>query len=153
AADEVIAYPTTVTGSIGVVMQTFSFDGAMRKLGIESNALVSGPNKTAGSPFERLSLDQRRVLQGLVDDFYARFQSVVREARPNIPADQWDAVTDGRVFTGKQAVELGLVDRLGDLRDALAAAKRHADVRHADVFVYHRPLDHVATPYARHAPG
>ncbi len=148
AADEVVAYPTTVTGSVGVVMQSFSVAGAMRKLGIESNALVSGPHKTAGSPFESLESEQRAILQGLVDGFYQRFVAVVRQARPGVAESDWAAVTDGRVFTGEQALALGLVDRLGDLREAITAAKRRAGVMHADVVVYHRPLEHVASAYA-----
>ena len=149
AGDHIIAYPTTITGSIGVVMQTFSIKPALSKIGIQAQALVGGPNKTAGSPFETLSPDQQQLLQAMVDEFYEGFQNVVREARPDIPADQWDNVTDGRVVTGIQALDVGLVDQLGDIHDAFAKAKALADISRADLWIYHRPLDYVASPYAR----
>lgn len=149
AGDHVIAYPTTITGSIGVIFQTLSIRPALDRIGVKAEALVSGPNKAAGSPLETLSDGQREVLQGLVDTFYADFVGVVRERRRDIGPDLWPMITDGRVFTGKRAYELGLVDQLGDVRDAFARAKALAGVGHADLYVYHRPLDYVATPYAQ----
>lgn len=149
AADIIVAYPTTVTGSIGVVLQTFSLAGALQKLGIDAEALVSGPNKTAGSPFEELEPPQRQTLQALVDTFYAQFVDVVKTARPGVAADDWEALTDGRVISGRAALDRGLVDAVGDVRDAIALAKARAGLSHADVWSYHRPLDYVATPYAR----
>lgn len=149
AGDHVIAYPTTITGSIGVVFQTLSVRPALDRIGVRAEALVSGPNKAAGSPLETLSDGQREVLQGLVDTFYADFVAVVRENRRDVDPDTWDQITDGRVFTGKRAYELALVDQLGDVRDAFAKAKELAGVEDADLFVFHRPLDYVATPYAQ----
>lgn len=149
AADHVVAYPSTVTGSIGVVFQTLSVKPALSRIGIEANALVSGPNKAAGSPLETLSDDQRAVLQNLVDRFYADFVAVVRENRKSIDPDTWDLVTDGRVFTGRRAYELGLVDSLGDIRDGLQKAKQLAGLDTADVFAIHRPLDFISGPYSQ----
>ncbi len=149
AADHVVAYPSTVTGSIGVVFQTLSIKPALSRIGIEAEALVSGPNKAAGSPLETLEARQRDILQGLVDRFYADFLAVVRDNRKSIDPDTWDLVTDGRVFTGRRAYELGLVDSLGDIRDGLQQAKLLAHVKHADVFVVHRPLDYVSGPYSQ----
>ena len=149
AADRIIAYPTTVTGSIGVIFQTFSVRPALDRLGIRTDAIVSGPNKAAGSPLETLNDEQRDILQGLVDDFYRRFVGVVREARPSITPETFGLVTDGRVFTGRRAHELGLVDELGDVHAAFAAAKDAAGLDAADLIVYHRPLEYVATPYSR----
>ncbi|MEM6854477.1 MAG: signal peptide peptidase SppA [Planctomycetota bacterium] len=152
AADHVVAYPSTVTGSIGVVFQTLSVKPALDRIGIEAEALVSGPNKAAGSPLETLEPSQREILQGLVDRFYADFVTVVRENRKSIDPDTWDLVTDGRVFTGRRAYELGLVDSLGDIRDGITKAKQLADVKHADVLVAHRPLDYVSGPYSQTPP-
>lgn len=152
AADHVVAYPSTVTGSIGVVFQTLSVKPALDRIGVRAEALVSGPNKAAGSPLETLEDGQRDILQGLVDRFYADFVAVVRENRRSIDPDTWDMVTDGRVFTGRRAYELGLVDALGDIRDGIAKAKQLAGLEHADVFVLHRPLDYVSGPYSQ-APG
>ena len=149
AADEIMAYPTSVTGSIGVILQTLSVRPALNRWGVEARALVSGPNKAGGSPLETLTAEQQAVLQGLVDEFYLAFRRVVRDARPGIAADRFDTVTDGRVFTGTQAHAQGLVDQLGDIRDAFTRAKQLADLDHADLFIYHGPLSSPATPYAR----
>lgn len=148
AADEIVAYPTSVTGSIGVIVQTLSVKPALGKLGIEAEALTSGRNKEAGSPLAHMTPDHRAVLRGLVDDFYAQFVAVVRDNRPGIPADRFDDVTDGRVMSGVAAAEAGLVDRTGDLHDAFALAKRRAGIERAHLVIYHRPLDYVGSPYA-----
>lgn len=152
AADRIVAYPTSVVGSIGVIVQTISVKPALAKIGIQAEALTSGKNKDAGSPLSTLTDEHRRMLQGLVDDFYARFVNVVREARPDIPADQFADLTDGRVISGARAAELGLADRAGDLYDAAELARELAGIRFADLIVYHRPLEYVGSPYAQ-SPG
>ncbi|QQE11669.1 signal peptide peptidase SppA [Planctomycetota bacterium] len=149
ASDEIIAYPTTVTGSIGVIFQTLSVEPALSRIGIQSNTITSGPNKAAGSPLQSMTQNQREVLQKMVDNFYARFTSVVRNARPNIPANKFQQVTDGRVFSGDQALELGLVDHLGDIQTAFNRAKSLAHIPAANLTIYHRPLSYVPTPYAQ----
>ncbi|MBB6431193.1 signal peptide peptidase SppA [Algisphaera agarilytica] len=149
AGDHIIAYPSTVTGSIGVIFQTVSVKPALSRIGVEAEALVSGPNKAAGSPLETLEDSQREILQGLVDRFYADFVTVVRENRTDVDADTWDMITDGRVFTGRRAYELGLVDQLGDIRDGISKAKELSGASTADVFVAHRPLDYVSGPYSQ----
>ncbi len=149
AGDEIIAHPTTITGSIGVIIQTFNFSEGMRRIGIKADAITSGPNKATGSPFEPMPPEHRALLQGLVDEFYANFVAIVTESRPNLsPADlEW--ITDGRVVTGRRAAEVGLIDSTGDLRDAFAAAKRRAGLTAAKLVKYHRPLEHVGSAYAR----
>ncbi len=152
AGDEIVAYPTTVTGSIGVIIQTMSLQPALSRIGISTEALTSGPNKDAGSPFGEMTESHRAVLQGLVDEFYGRFTAVVREARPSIPAERFEEVTDGRVVSGVRAHELGLVDHLGDLDDAFARAKALAGISDAKLVVYHREMEYVGSPYTS-APG
>ena len=149
AGDEIIAHPTTITGSIGVIIQTFNFSEGMRRIGIKADAITSGPNKAAGSPFEPMPPEHRALLQGLVDEFYDNFVAIVTESRPNLsPADlEW--ITDGRVVTGRRAAEVGLIDSTGDLRDAFEAAKRRAGLTAARLVKYHRPLEYVGSAYAR----
>ncbi len=149
AGDEIIAHPTTITGSIGVIIQTFNFSEGMRRIGIKADAITSGPNKAAGSPFEPMPAEHRALLQGLVDEFYDSFVAIVSESRPNLsPADlKW--ITDGRVVTGSRAAEVGLIDSTGDLRDAFDAAKRRAGLTAARLVKYHRPLEYVGSAYAR----
>jgi protease IV len=154
AGDEIIAHPTTITGSIGVIIQTFNFAAGMGRIGIRADAITSGPNKAMGSPFEPMPPEHRELLQGLVDEFYAGFKAIVVASRPRVGADadvlHW--VTDGRVVTGRQAAEVGLIDGLGDLRDAFAAAKRRANLPTAKLVKYHRPIEHVGSAYASAPP-
>lgn len=148
AADKIVTYPTSVVGSIGVIVQTISVKPALSKIGIQAEALTSGKNKEAGSPLSTLTDDHRQVLQGLVDDYYARFVNLVREARPGIPADRFADLTDGRVLSGEQAAAVGMADRVGDLTDAHALAVHLAGINHADMVIYHRQLEYVGSPYA-----
>ena len=148
AADRIVAYPSTVTGSIGVIIQTISFKPAMDRLGIDAEAIVSGPNKDAGSPFSKLTEEHRQVLRSMLDDFYIRFVTLVRRSRSGIPAGRFDEVTDGRVYSGDAALKVGLVDEVGDLHDAFALAKGLAGVKRAELVMYHRPNNTARTPYA-----
>ena len=148
AGDEIIAYPTTVTGSIGVIIQTFNFSEGMAKIGIRADAITSGPNKAVGSPFEPMSREHRALLQGIVDEFYGNFVDVVVENRPTVSPADLEQITDGRVVTGRRAVEVGIADRLGDLRTAFDASKRRANLTRARLVKYHRPLEYVGSPYA-----
>jgi len=148
AGDEIMAHPTTVTGSIGVIIQTINFSEGMNRIGIHAESITSGPNKAMGSPFEPMEAGHRDLLQGIVNEFYGGFVNVVTTNRPNLSEEDRKLATDGRVVTGRRAVEIGLVDSLGDLRDAFAAAKRHAGVSHARLVKYHRPLEHVGSAYA-----
>jgi len=154
ACDKIVAHPTSITGSIGVIVQTVSLKPALARIGVQTESITTGPNKDAGSPLSVLTDQHRMVLQGMVDDFYQRFLDVVRRARPSIPPDQFDQLVDGRVLTGRQGALLGLVDHTGDLDDAVDLAKQLANIQQADVVLYHRPMTYVGSPYAMaHATG
>lgn len=148
AGDYLIAYPSTVTASIGVIFQTVSLQPALSRIGIQTEAITSGPNKDAGSPLSELTEGHRAVYREMVDTFYADFTGIVRSARPLISKDDFQEVTDGRVVTGRRALEVGLVDALGDLGDGFAKAKELAGLKDAALVRYHRPLTYVGSPYA-----
>lgn len=148
AGDYIVAYPSTVTASIGVIFQTMSVKPALSSIGIHAEAITSGPNKDAGSPLSELTDGHREVYQSMVDTFYADFTGIVREARPGISEADFKEVTDGRVVTGRRAMEVGLVDALGDLDDGFAKAKELAGLSDASLIRYHRPLSYVGSPYA-----
>lgn len=148
-ADVIIAQPTTVTGSIGVIFQTFNFSEGMARWGIHARAVVSGPNKAIASPFEPEQEAHYAVLQGIVDDFFARFKGLVAERRPAISAEDLNTYTDGRVVTGAAAAEIGLVDRTGDLRDAFEMAKQLANLPKARLVKFHNPGRAPRSPYAQ----
>jgi protease-4 len=154
AADRIICQPSSITGSIGVIIQTVSFARTMKMLGISAEAIASGPLKDMGSPLKDLSKEERQVFQAMVSEFYERFVEVVAEGREGLSAEKVRALADGRVYTGRQALELGLVDRLGTLQDVLAEAKTAAGIKKAKVVMYHRPLGYRANVYsATPAPG
>jgi len=148
AADHIVAHPTTVTGSIGVILQTVSVKPLLQRIGVEAEAITSGPNKAIASPLEELKEEHRRLLQAMVDDFYSRFTAVVKDRRPNIPAEKFPTVTDGRVFTGAQAIDLALIDEVGDLYAAFTAAKRLAQISSADLILLHRQGRFVSNIYS-----
>ena len=117
AADAVFARAGTITGSIGVIFQTADMTGLLDRLGIEPTAIKSGPLKAVPSPLEPLTPDARQATQAVVNEVYAMFVDMVRDRR-NLSGDQLTAVADGRIFTGRQALERGLVDAVGGEEEA-----------------------------------
>lgn len=139
AADEIVAHPTSVTGSIGVIIPGISMAGLYDKLGVADESVKSDRYKDIGSPRRPPTLEERVILQGMVDGLFARFLSVVRAGRPGLPPERIRALADGRVYTAEQALAAGLVDRLGYMQDAVDAAKRRAGLEQARVVFYVRP--------------
>jgi protease-4 len=147
AADTIVANPTTVTGSIGVVMVTVNAQGLLEKIGVAPIAIKSGPMKDAGSPFRSLTEPERAVFQSIIDEMYGRFVGLIVKAR-KLPEDRVRAAADGRVYTAEQALRLGLVDRIGYLEDVVALAKERAGLTEARVVMYHRPKEYRANIYS-----
>ena len=150
--DEIVAQPSTITGSVGVIIQTFNVSRGMSMIGVEGRAVTSRANKDIANPFEPADESHYEILQGLVDEFYDSFRARVVEARP-IRESDLDRVTDGRVFTGATAHELGLVDRVGGIREAFESAQTIAGIEGASLVKYHREGAKPSTPYARAAFG
>ncbi|HAT71284.1 MAG TPA: signal peptide peptidase SppA [Elusimicrobia bacterium] len=121
ACDLVMAQPGTITGSIGVIFSVTNLEGLMKKVGFRNEAIKSGRFKDIGSPMREMTADERKLLQGMIDDSYEQFVAAVAEGR-KMTVEKTKTLADGRIYTGRQAVELGLVDKLGDLQDALDAA-------------------------------
>jgi len=149
AADTVLAHPSSVTGSIGVIMLTVNARGLLEKVGIEATAVTSGPRKDMGSPFRTMTSEERAIFQGLIDSFYERFLSVVQEGRPHLQMDQIKKLADGRIYTGDQAKTAGLVDEVGYLEDAIDVAKRKAGITEARIVTYKRPGEYSNNVYSR----
>jgi protease-4 len=151
--DEIIAHPSSITGSIGVVMQMFDVSGTLHKIGVSTDAITSGPRKDAGSPFRPLEPEERELFQEIVNDMYGRFVSVVAEGRPGLDEEKVRAIADGRVYTAQQALELGLIDRIATLRQAIALTKKHAGTEKIKLVAYHRPLGYRPNYYAETPAG
>jgi protease-4 len=148
AADRIVAQPTSVVGSIGVIFNTFDFSGTMDKIGAQSEAIKSGPLKDMGSPFKHITPEERAVMQGIVDEYYGRFLAVVREHRAVKDPANFSIATDGRVFSGRRAQEIGLVDELGLLEDAIETARKMSNAPGAKAIMYKRPYSYRGSIYA-----
>jgi protease IV len=148
AADTLIAHPTTVTGSIGVIMISLNAEGLMQKIGVSATAIKSGERKDMGSPFRPLTPEERAIFQGVIDDLQRQFVSHLVERR-KIPAATAATLADGRIYTAEQALANRLIDQIGYMPDALEAARRAAGISEARVVVYKRPREYRATYYAR----
>ncbi len=147
-AQKIISQPTSITGSIGVVIQTVSFAGTMKMIGVTADAIASGNMKTMGSPFKEMRDDERKVFQDMVNEFYDAFVEVVHKGRSRLDVDTVRKIADGRVYTGTQALKLGLVDQLGGVEDAVAEAKKAAGIDRAKVVIYGRPLGYKSSIYS-----
>ncbi len=134
-ADEIVANPGTITGSISAIMQFPNVEELFKKLGLKSTVVKSGKFKDIGSPTREMTAEEKALLQALVDDIYDQFVEAVAEAR-KIPREEIAKVADGRVFTGKKAKDLKLVDHLGDLPFAIQLAGRLAGIKGEPEVVY-----------------
>jgi protease IV len=117
AADHIVAREGTLTGSIGVILQTTDVTGLLAKLGISAEAIKSSPLKAAPSPFEPMTEEVRSVTRLLIDDMHDMFVGMVADRR-GMPRERALQLGDGRVYTGRQALAAGLIDRLGGEREA-----------------------------------
>ena len=124
-ADKIYANPGTLTGSIGVIMSSVEFGDALSKFGVHVNVIKSGPHKDIFSPYRKMTDKENKILQSCINDSYSQFLGVVAGAR-KIPMSSLREIADGRIFTGRQAKSVGLVDELGSLDSAIAAAGKLA---------------------------
>lgn len=128
ACNQIVANPGTLTGSIGVIMELGNVEELMRKLGYKGTSIKSGPHKDIGSPLRPLSSEGRTILQALVDNVHEQFVRAVARGR-GMPEAKVRELADGRVYSGEQAKELGLVDVLGNMEDAIDLAAKRAGVK------------------------
>jgi len=127
AADSIIANPGTITGSIGVIFSFNIFDTLMSKVGIQLEVFKSGEMKDVGNYARQVSPEERAMLQKVIDDTYEQFIKVVSDSR-GLDIDSVKMLADGSIFTGQQALQLGLIDRLGSLQDAISLAGEMSDL-------------------------
>ena len=118
ASDFIVANPGTITGSIGVVMQFSNFEELLKKIGVKGVVLKSGEHKDIGSPFREMTPEEKKIMQGVLDGVHRQFIEAVAEGR-KLNRSKVAQIADGRIFTGEQAKELGLVDRMGNLQDTI----------------------------------
>ena len=121
AADKIVANPTTLTGSIGVIATVPNVEGLMGKIGVEMVIIKSGALKDELSPYREMTTEERALWQGIIDEAYEQFVGLVAQGR-EMGVEEVRELADGRVYTGRQAQELGLVDELGNLPQAIDLA-------------------------------
>lgn len=138
ACDKIVANPGTLTGSIGVIMQLSNFEELMKKVGVKGINIKSGANKDIGSPFQPLSAEGREILQSLVDNVHSQFVAAVAQGR-GMEESQVRKLADGRVYSGAQAKQLGLIDQFGGLQDAIDLAAKRAGIEGEPAVYYSRP--------------
>lgn len=127
AADRIYALPATLTGSIGVLWENINLERLLGKLGIEAETLKAGRFKDIGSPFRPMTKEERKLIQRLLQDVHDQFIADVAKGRKLSP-QKIRRLADGRILTGKQALKAGLVDELGGLEEAIAFARRQANL-------------------------
>jgi len=120
-SDKIVANPGTITGSIGVIFSQLQYSELLEKYGIRANVIKSGKYKDIGSPLRNMTAEERQILQEMIDDIYIQFVRAVAEGRHMNESEVLE-IADGRILTGQQAKELGLVDELGNFQDAVDLA-------------------------------
>ena len=149
ACDRIVAHPTTITGSIGVVAMHVSLAGLLDKIGVKVEALKSGEHKDMGSIFKDLGEEDRKLLQDLINSMYDRFVGVVVQGRRGqLNEEQVRKLADGRIYTADQALEAKLIDKIGYLKDAVEEAKSLAGMKSAVLVLYSRKPQQAENVYS-----
>lgn len=134
-ANKIVANPGTITGSIGVIIQFYTFHQLLNKFGIKGDTVKSGEFKDTGSPLRDMTKEERAYIQSVIDDVHNQFVDAVSAGR-NLKKEKILPVADGRIITGKQAKELSLIDELGNFNDAVNLAKKLANIGGEPKLVY-----------------
>ncbi len=135
ASDHIMANPGTITGSIGVVMEFANMEELFKKIGISAHVIKSGDYKDIGSPLRKMTPEERSLLKGFVDNVHQQFVAAVAEGR-KMSEESIRAMADGRILSGQQAQELGLIDSLGNMEDAIAMAAKLGGIKGEPSIVY-----------------
>jgi protease-4 len=135
AADHLVANPGTITGSIGVLMEFANVEELFKKIGLSAVVLKSGNYKDTGSPLRKMTLEEKELLQGFIDNVHQQFVAAVAEER-EMSEESVRAIADGRILSGEQAQKLGLLDSLGNMEDAITIAAGLGGIKGEPAVVY-----------------
>jgi len=135
AGEKVYANPSTITGSIGVIMQSVILEELLKKIGVKSNTIKAGELKDAGTPFREMTHEEKAYLDGIVRNIHEQFIKDVAVGR-NLDFDKVKNMADGRIYTGLQAKELGLVDSIGNFYDTVDEIKKVLNIKGKPQLVY-----------------
>jgi protease-4 len=137
ASDLIVANPGTITGSIGVLMEFTNIEELFKKIGLKGVVLKSGEHKDIGSPFREMTSEDRRIIQEVIDDVHQQFVRAVADGR-KLDRAKVLQIADGRILTGEQARQFGLVDRIGNLQDTIDIAANMVGIVGKPNVVYHK---------------
>ena len=152
ASDRIIASPTAVTGSIGVIVMKFNIEGLLSKIGVSEETYKSGPKKDFWSPFRPSTEEEKKMLQDIVDKLYARFVEVVYANRQKLLTEQEvKALADGRILTASGALEARLIDQVSYLDETIDAMKKALNIEQARVITYVRPKTFKSNIYSEYS--
>jgi len=149
AADEIMAHPTSITGSIGVIATKLNVDKLLSKIGIEEETIKSADKKDFWSPLRPSTPEEKEIMQTIINTLHERFVNVVLAGRKSLLSkEEIERLADGRIFTADQALEVKLIDRVGYLDDAVREMKESLRIEQAKVIAYYRPGSYKATIYS-----
>lgn len=152
ASDRIIASPTAVTGSIGVIAMRFNIEGLLSKIGVSEETYKSGPKKDFWSPFRPSTPEEKKMLQGIIDKLYARFVEVVYTNRQKLLTErEVQALADGRILTAGEALEAKLIDQVSYLEETIDGMKKALHVEQARVITYVRPHTFKSNIYSEYS--
>ncbi len=135
ASDLIVANPGTITGSIGVVMEFTNLEELLKKIGVKGVVLKGGEHKDIGSPFREMTPGEKKIMQDVIDNVHQQFIKAVAEGRKMEQA-KVVPVADGRIFTGEQAKQFGLVDEMGNLEDTVDMAAKLVKIDGRPTVIY-----------------
>jgi len=135
AADKILVNPGSITGSIGVIIETLNVEELLQKIGLRPGVIKSGEHKDLGSPIRPMTPEEKKLIQGVIDNVHEQFIRAVAEGR-KLPVEKVRPLADGRIFSGDQARNLGLVDELGTLQDTISLAAKMVGIKGEPEVIY-----------------
>jgi len=135
ATDKIVANPGAITGSIGVIVEYANFEELLEKIGLKGIVIKSGKYKDIMSPLRDMTAEEKNLIQSVIDDIHSQFVSAVAEER-HLEKAEVEAIADGRIFTGVQAKQLGLIDELGTFRDAVDMTAKMVGIKGEPELLY-----------------
>lgn len=148
AGDKIIAHPTSITGSIGVIALKVNLQGLLEKIGVGFEVVKSGDKKDFLSPLRPFTDDERKLFQEAIDSYHQRFVSIIAQNRPGLSLDDVKKLADGRVYTAQQALDAKLIDRIAYLDETEVFIKDELNLSEIKIVTYHRPGDYKNNLYS-----
>ncbi|QPJ63250.1 MAG: signal peptide peptidase SppA [Candidatus Nitronauta litoralis] len=148
AADKILAHPTSITGSIGVITVKVNLQGLMDKVGVDWEVIKSGEKKDFLSPFRAITAEERKLFQETIDHFYKRFVKIIAENRKNLTEDQVKSLADGQVFSSEKALNNNLIDQIAYRDEAIELIKKDLGVDKIKLVTYRRSGEYKSNLYS-----